>query len=162
MNNIFDKFDAQVNSAELSKQLKEARENTYEEVPSGAYVAKIEKMELGVTKDKRPMFKVQMRIVEALNEGGAEEKYLAKFKKKMPCIFMNRVIFGTKNDANMIASVEGWLNKIFPDNPVAFTTFSQFAEDILDCAEECENLEFAVDYDEKAFKSISIREVYAV
>lgn len=162
MKNIFDKFDAQVNSAELSKQLQEARENSYDEVPTGAYVTKIEKMELGMTKDNRPMFKVQMRIIEALETGGAEEAYLSKFKKKMPCIFMNRVIFGTKNDASMIASVEGWLNKIFPDNPVAFTTFSQFADDILDCAEECENLEFAVDYDDKAFNSISIREVYSV
>lgn len=162
MNNIFDKFDAQVNSAELDKQLKEARENSYEEVPKGSYVTKIEKMELGMTKDKRPMFKVQMRIIEALEAGGAEEKYLSKFKKKMPCIFMNRVIFGTKNDASMIASVEGWLNKIFPDNPVTFITFAQFADDILDCAEECENLEFAVDYDDKAFNSISIKEVYAV
>lgn len=162
MNNIFDKFDAQVNSAELSKQLQEARENSYDEVPTGAYVTKIEKMELGMTKDNRPMFKVQMRIIEALETGGKEEEYLSKFKKKMPCIFMNRVIFGTKNDANMIASVEGWLNKIFPDNPVVFTTFSQFADDILDCAEECEGLEFAVDYDDKAFNSISIREVYSV
>lgn len=165
MANIFDKFDAQINPNELREKIKESAENSYEEVPAGEYIAKIEKMELGTTKDQsnpRPMFKVQMRLVEACHEGEAEETYLAKYKKKKPCVFMNRVIFGTKNDAGMIASVEGWLNKIFPDEPVVFTTYSQFAEDILDCAEACEGLEFAIDYDPKAFNSISITEVYAV
>ena len=44
---IFDKFDSQVNMAEIEKQKAAASENNYEEVPAGKYIAKIEKMELG-------------------------------------------------------------------------------------------------------------------
>lgn len=158
---IFDKFDAQVNPDEMREKIKEAAENSYEEVPAGKYITKIESMELGLTKvDKRPMFKVQMRLIEGTDEEG--EKFLSKYKKKKPCVFMNRVIFGTKNDANMIASVEGWLNKIFPDDPVAFVNYSDFAEVVADCAEACEGLEFAIKYEPNAFNSISIEEVYQV
>ena len=155
---MFDKFDAQINTAEMREKIKEANENFHEEVPKGKYITKIESMELGVTKDQRPMFKVQMRIVDGVDK--PEQDYIAKFKKKKPCIFLNRVIFGTKNDASMIASVEGWLNKIFPDDPVVFTTYSDFANDILDCAEQCQSLEFEVEYDPNAFNSIKILEIY--
>lgn len=157
--NIFDKFDKEINLNEIEKQKQEAAENTYEDVPAGKYVVKIESMELGLTKtDKRPMFKVQMRLVEGC--GDKEEKFLSKYKKKKPCVFMNRVLFGTKNDGNMIASVEGWLAKIFPDDPIVFSGYSDFAEQILDAAEDCENLEFEIDYDPDKFNSISILEVF--
>lgn len=159
-NSIFDKFDKAVDLQKIEQQKKEAAENTqeYEAVPAGKYISKIESMELGTTKDGRPMFKVQMRLVEGT--GAAEEAFLAKYKKKKPCIFTNRVIFGTKNDGSMIQSVETWLAKIFPDDPILFTSYSQFAEEILDAAEACENLEFAVEYNPDSFNSISITEVF--
>lgn len=159
-NSIFDKFDAQINQDELEKQKKAAAENAqeFEPVPAGRYITKIENMELGLTKDQRPMFKVQMRLIEGV--GNKEAKFLSKYKKKKPCIFMNRVIFGTKNDGSMIASVEGWLAKIFPDDPVVFASYSQFADDILDAAEDCEGLEFEVEYDDSKFNSITICEVF--
>ena len=79
---------------------------------------KIEKMELAATKDGRPMFKVQCRILDG------------EFKKW--CLFMNRVIYGTKNDANMIASVLGWLDKLGSETIPEFKNYSQFAENVLD------------------------------
>lgn len=156
---IFDTFDKQINLDEINKQKAAAAENTYEEVPAGDYMAKIEKMELGTTKDgKRPMFKVQMRLISG--EGPAEETYLAKYPRKKPCVFMNRVIFGTKNDGSMIAGVEAWLNKIGFEDPVVFRGYADFAEVIMDCAEACEGLEFAISYDPNAFNSITIEQVY--
>ena len=160
MENIFEQFDAQVNLGEIEEQKKKATENSYEEVPAGEYIAKIENMELGLTKDKRPMFKVQMRLIEG--EGEAEKAFLAKYKKNKPCVFMNRVIFGTKNDGAMIASVEGWLNSIGFEETVVFTGYSDFANVIMDCAEQCDGLEFAISYDPEDFNSIHIREVYEV
>lgn len=156
----FKDFDKKVDMEKLEKQKKEAAENAteFEPVPAGKYITKIENMELGQTKDKRPMFKVQMRLVEGC--GDTENEFLSHYKKKKPCIFMNRVIFGTKNDGAMIQSVETWLAKIFPDDPVVFASYSQFADDILDCAESCENLEFEVDYDDSKFNSITICEVF--
>lgn len=162
MSNIFLKFDNEMNIEEIEKQKKEAAERSteYEDVPAGAYISKIENMELGLTKDGRPMFKVMMRLKDGI--GDNEKEFLSKYTNTKPCIFMNRVIFGTKNDGNMIASVEGWLQKIFPDDPIIFTSYSDFAEQILDAAEDCEMLEFEVDYDPENFNSISINEVYDI
>ena len=155
MSNIFDKFDAKVNLKDIEKQKQEAAQNTYEDVPAGRYTATIENMELGLTKDKRPMFKVQMRLVDG--HGAKEKAFLAKYNKKKPCIFMNRVIFGTKNDGSMIASVEGWLKNLFPhDDPIVFASYSQFADDIMDAAEDCQGVVYEVKYDPDKFNNISI------
>lgn len=159
MSNIFDKFDKQVNTEELSKQVKEAAQNSnYESAPAGKYEAKIESMELGMTKDQRPMFKVQMRLKKGLGE--AEAAYIAKYKKA-PCVFMNRVIFGTKNDANMIASLMGWLNStnIYAETLV-FTSYGELADLVLDMAEDAQKLTFEIEYDESNFNSISIVDTF--
>lgn len=146
----FTKFDSMINEADLAKQLEEAKNNapqTNKEVPAGNYTVKIEKMEVGATKDGRPMFKVQCRILEG------------EFKKW--CIFLNRVIYGTKNDANMISSVIGWLQKLEPSMVVEFKNYSQFADLVLDIFEEvADAVEIDVEYDPNAFNSISIEEVF--
>ena len=146
----FSKFDAQVNTEDMSKQIAEAKANPQQsdkEVPAGNYTVKVEKMEIAATKDGRPMFKVQCRILEG------------DFKKW--CLFMNRVIYGTKNDANMIASVIGWLEKLEPSVDVEFKNYSQFSELVLDIFEEVsETVELDVAYDPDAFNSISIEGVF--
>ena len=158
----FSKFDAAVNMDQLQKDINEAKENGYGDfgsLPKGEYIVSLENMEIGSTKDGRPMFKVQCRVIEALTREGAE--YLTHFKNKKPCMFMNRVLYGTKNDGNMINSVLGWLKNL--DSDVKFTSYSQFNNLVLDIAEDViENVELKVAYDEKAFNSISILEVYDV
>ena len=75
---------------------------------------------------------------------------------------MNRVCAGTKNDMNMIASIEGWINKLEPEKPLEFDgNYNNFAEDIMDIAEEiCNNVMIQVDYDPDAFNNITILEVW--
>lgn len=155
---IFDKFDNQVNMDDIKKQMAEASENGFEEVPAGEYITKIEKMSLGTTKDRRPMFRVQMRIVDS--DGMKEQQFLSKYKKKKPCIFMNRVLYGTKNDGSMIASVVTWLNKIGFDTAIEFRGYADFEQVIMDCAEQVGALEFDVTYDPSKFNAITINEVY--
>ena len=105
-------------------------------------------MELGATKDGRPMFKAQFRIIDD-----------SKFKKH--CVFMNRVIYGTKNDAAMIASVLGFLNKLEPMVEPEFKNYTQFAQNILDIYEEVEaEVELLVKYDTDGFNNVSVLEVY--
>lgn len=157
---MFDKFDKEIDLKKIEQQKKEAAEQgSFEEVPAGKYIAKIENMELGMTKkDNRPMFKIQMRLVEGC--GDMEEKFLSKYKKKKPCIFMNRVIYGTKNDGIMISSVETFLNKLGLDQTFVFSGYERFANDIADAAEACESLEFEVEYDDSKFNSISVTDVF--
>ena len=161
----FSKFD---NAVDL-KAIEEAKANPPQgeglDTPAGNYVAKIEKMELGATKtDGRPMFKLMLRVIEAGEEATPEvHEYLKHFKNKKPCLFMNRVIYGTKNDSNMIASVLGWLEKLETETKPEFKNYSQFADNVLDIFEEvADAIELDVSYDPDAFNSISINEVYDV
>ena len=76
---------------------------------------------------------------------------------------MNRVIYGTKNDANMIQSVIGWLEKLEPSFPVEFKNYSQFSDLVADIYEEAADyVELDVNYDPDKFNSISIEEVFEV
>lgn len=158
----FSKFD---NVNFDTKAIDEARKNPPQnESPAGSYVTRIEKMELGATKDGRPMFKVQLRVIEAGEEAKPEvHEYLKHFKDKKPCLFMNRVIYGTKNDANMIASVLGWLDKLETQVKPEFKNYSQFADNVLDIFEEVADvIELDVTYDPDKFNSIEINEIFDV
>lgn len=170
----FAALDKKVDFEELNKNIKEAEENggtgNYEELPKGEYIVRIENMEIGETKDGRPMLKVMARVQEAVVEEAREDndkacEFFENYKgKKKPCIFMNRVLYGTKNDGNMIASAVGWLNSLEPqDTTAVFESYSQFNDCILDIFEEIEDaVEFHVVYDPDAFNSISIVAAYDI
>lgn len=176
----FKALDNKVDFGELSAAIKEAEENggtgNYEELPKGEYMATIEKMEIGETKDGRPMLKVMARVQEAVTEDFEDDdicdnanepaiEFFENYKgKKNPCIFMNRVLYGTKNDGNMIASAVGWLNSLEPqDTTATFESYSQFNDCVLDIFEEIENaVEFHVLYDPDAFNTIKIIAAYDI
>ena len=171
----FTAFDKQVDMNKLQEDIQKARENApsgSQETPAGEYMARIEKIELGQTKDGRPMFKVMMRL-NTLDMYQPEDKeiltdeteaFLKKFKpKKGGCVFMNRVIFGTKNDGNMIESVLGWIRTLEPEKNPVFTGYSDFNDYLLDLSEEVVgNLDVHIEYDESKFNSISVLEVYEI
>ena len=149
----FSKFDELVDLKKLEDDANEIIKNggtgDYPEIEAGQYHGKIEKLEVGEAKDGRPMLKCQFRITEDPH--------------KKSCLFMNRVLYGTKNDANMIASAVGWLLSLEPSEEVgevAFHGYAQFADLVLDIAEDIAELEYDVDYDPDAFNNISIAEVY--
>lgn len=170
-------LDSQINFDQLQKDIDEAKENggtgNYPELPSGYYVVTCENLELGETKDGRPMVKWRFRTVEAadkdtildaigkrINNSNAEEFFENYKGKKKPCMFMNRVIYGTKNDGNMIQSVVGWLEKLECDFDVSFHGYAQFNDVILDVAEDIDGIELLVFYDPEAFNSVSLVEVF--
>lgn len=149
----FAKFNEQVDLKKLREESEEIKKNggtgDYPEIEEGVYHGKFEKLEVKETKDGRPMLSAMFRITEG--------------ERKKSCLFMNRVLYGTKNDANMIASAEGWLDSLEPSDEIGaviFEDYDQFAELVLDIAEDIAELEYDVDYDPDAFNSISIEEVY--
>lgn len=147
----FSKFDKEIDMDELKKDVEAAAENNqqFEETPKGTYVAKVENLEIGETKDGRPMLKAMFRITEG------------DYTKR--CLFLNRVLYGTKNDANMIASAIGFLNSLDSGIEIDFNGYADFSDLVLDVFEEIENtLEYEVDYDPDAFQSISIKDVFEV
>ena len=150
----FSAFDKKVDVEGLKRDVQEAVKNQpsgdYPEIPKGKYEVKFENIEMRATKkDGRPMLSVQARILEG------------DFKKK--CLFMNRVLFGTKNDGNMIASAKGWLKKLGTNIDIEFENYSQFAEVVMDVAEAVEDgFEYLIEYDPEAFNQITIKEVFEV
>ena len=144
----FEEFDKKINMDDLRKEIDEAsKNNDFPEVPKGNYVVELTQLELGLTaKDKRPMVKGRFKIKEG------------KFAKQY--LFYNRVIYGTKNDANMILSVLGFLKKLEPTDEVGdieFKSYSQFEDLLLNIAEDCaECMEYEVKYDPDSFNAISI------
>lgn len=151
----FSKFDKQVDTKQLARDAQEAIKNgggDFPVIPKGVYNVKAEKLEVGTTKDGRPMLKGQFRITE-----GQYEKQ---------CLFYNRVLYGTKNDANMIASAVGFLNSLEPSEdvgPVVFESYTQFADLVLDIMEDIEDImEYEVEYDPDAFNSFHIAGAWEV
>ena len=150
----FTKFDAKVDLEGLQKDVKEAEKNgsngDYPEVPKGKYEVAFEKIEMKATKkDGRPMLSVMARILDG------------EYKKQ--CVFMNRVLFGTKNDANMINSAVGWLKSLGTNVNVTFESYSQFDSLVMDIAEAVDGeFEYVIEYDPNAFNTISIKEVFEV
>lgn len=148
----FSKFDKEVNLDQLKADAEEIEKNggtgEYTEIEEGVYTCKVDKLEVGATKDGRPMLKAQFRIVADPH--------------KNQCIFMNRVLYGTKNDANMIAAAVGWIKTLEPseDIKVEFESYSQFNEMVLDVAEDIAELEYEVYYDPNAFNNIAIQDVF--
>lgn len=148
----FSAFDKKVDLTGLQKDIEEADANAgqYDEIPAGKYEVALEKLELkGTKKDGRPMVSAMFRILEG--------------DHKKQCLFMNRVIFGTKNDAQMISSAVGWLKNLGATRDVRFESYTQFKDLIMDIAEEViGSLEYVVEYDDSEFNSISIKEIFEV
>jgi hypothetical protein len=142
----FSKFDEELDQKELQKNIEKAKENSGD-VPKGDYTVGIDKMEVKATKAGKPMFFMQLRIKDG------------KFKNH--CLFFNRVIYGTKNDANMISSVLTILEKFETETTPEFKTYSQFVDNVADIYEEIQGaVECDITYHPDAFNSVSIKEVF--
>lgn len=149
----FDKIDKTVDlkglQADVEKAVKRDR-GDFPTIPADRYEARVESMEIKGTKvDNRPMLAVSFKILSG------------PYKNQR--LFMNRVIYGTKNDQNMIASAMGFLSNLDSGIPVSFESYKQFAQLVLDVAEAIDGKrEYEVDYDESRFNSIAIVEVFEV
>ena len=147
----FDKINRSVDLEGLRKDVENASANgtgDFPTVPAGKYEVALVSMEIkGTKKDNRPMLAASFKILSG------------EYKNQR--LFMNRVIYGTKNDGNMIKSAVGWLNSMESGVDVAFQDYKQFAELVMDVAEAIDGkIEFAVEYDDSQFNSIKITEVF--
>ena len=149
---MFEKWNSNADLTGLQQDIKDAQENKreYDEIPHGEYEVKVDKMELKATKtDKQPMVSIQFRIISG--------------KYKNSCLFFNKKIGGTKNDGLMIHQSNEFLRSMETDLVIKFVDYKQYAELLLDVAEECDanNLEFAIKYeDNKGYDKYTITEVF--
>ncbi|WP_343120898.1 DUF669 domain-containing protein [Intestinimonas butyriciproducens] len=150
----FSKIDRTVDLKGLQADVEEAKKNSggdFPTIPAGKYEVRVETLEVKGTKadPNRPMLAVSFKILSG------------EFKNQR--LFMNRVLYGTKNDKNMIASAIGFLEKLDSGVPISFNGYEPFRQLVLDVAEAIDGkLEYAVDYDDSRFNSITIDEVFEV
>lgn len=149
----FDKIDKTVDLEGLKADVEKAMKHgsgDFPTIPAGRYEACVERIEIKGTKvDNRPMLAVAFKILSGPHKGQR--------------LFMNRVIYGTKNDQNMILSAIGFLNNLDSGIPVSFESYKQFAQLVMDVAEAIDGKrEYEVDYDESRFNSIIIVDVFEV
>ena len=137
----FSAFDNKVDLAALQKEVEEAKDTDFADVPDGKYIVSIEKMEIKLTKAQdKLMFAVQCKIKEG--------------EQKNRMIFFNRIISGNKvsetwNDGRAIKSVCTWVNELLSENeePVEFVNYADFADQILDVFQSIQgNIEVEVNY----------------
>ena len=146
----FSAFDEKIDLNELQKEVQNAPDNDFADVPDGTYIVNIEKMEIKLTKaGDKLMFAVQAKI----KEGDQQNRM----------IFFNRVISAKWTDGQAIKSVCTWVNKLIAedDTPVEFVNYADFADQILDVFQSIQGaIEVEVDYKADAFNPITIKEVF--
>ena len=119
----FKKFNAEFPADQVKKQMKEAEENGGggSELPDGEYKIKLDKMELAQSSKGALMIKAQFRI-----QAGDHKKQ---------CIFVNRVLTGTKNDGFMMIKAKEFLESLDSGIEIIFEDWEQFNDLILDIAD---------------------------
>ena len=152
-NNVFDKWDKEIDAKGLAADVDEAAKNgggQYEEVPHGDYEVAIQQMEVKASKKGDPMVSIWFKIV---SDG--------KFKGSL--IFFNQVI----TQGFQIHIVNELLRMIvseMADAPVIeFKSYKQYGNLIMDIFEEInENFEFALSYKKGkgGFSNYEITEVF--
>lgn len=149
----FDKINRSVDLEGLRKDVENASANgtgDFPTIPAGKYEVALVSLEIKGTKnDNRPMLAASFKILTG------------EYKNQR--LFINRVLYGTKNDGKMIKSAIGWLNRLDSGVDVAFEDYKQFRDVVMDVGEAIDGkLEYAVDYDDSKFNSISITDVFEV
>ena len=144
---MFEKWNSNVDLAGLQKDVKDAQDNNkeFEKVPYGEYEVKVDKMELKSSKKGDPMVSIWFTILEG------------KYKKSK--LFLNQVI----TQGFQIHIVNELLKSMKTDLNIEFVDYKQYADLLLDVAEECDTnkLEFALKYeDNKGYDKFTITEVF--
>lgn len=156
MANIFEKWNQNIDTEGLQKDVEEAAVNggggNFKEVPHGNYEVKIEKMELVASKKGDPMVSIWFKVV---SEG----------EHKGSLIFFNQVI----TQGFQIHSVNELLKKMLEESTdapvIEFHDYKQYSEMIMDCFEAIDDrFEYGLKYDEnkKGFSTFEILEVYVL
>ncbi len=152
--NMFEKWNQSADLTGLKADIESAKDSSndreFEKVPYGQYEVKLDKLELKSTKPtaktpNAPMVSAWFTILEG------------KYKKSK--LFMNQVI----TQGFQIHIVNEFLRSMGTDLDIEFVDYKQYADLLLDVAEECDanKLEFALKYeDNKGYDKFTITEVF--
>jgi hypothetical protein len=147
--NIWDKFDKEINVEGLAADVKDAAENgaSFKEVPHGSYEVSIDKMELTASKAGDPMVSIWFKVLTGDFKGSR--------------IFLNQVV----TQGFQIHIVDEFLRSLDTGIDIEFKTYKQYGNLLMDVMEAVDGkLEYALEYGEgkKGFSTYKITEVFEV
>ena len=146
------KFNDSVDLKGLREDIKNADPSKpdYPEVPAGDYEVELASLEMRATKrEGKPMVSMSFKILTGEYKGQH--------------LFDNKVIYGTKNTAQSIKQVEGFLDTLESGIEISFHDYDQFDEVVMDVFEAVEGkVEYVVEYDPDEFFRISVKEAFDV
>jgi hypothetical protein len=147
--NIWDKFDKEINVEGLAADVKDAAENgaSFKEVPHGSYEVSIDKMELTASKAGDPMVSIWFKVLTGEFKGSR--------------IFLNQVV----TQGFQIHLVDEFLRSLDTGIDIEFKTYKQYGNLLMDVMEAVDGkLEYALEYGEgkKGFSTYKITEVFDV
>lgn len=147
--NIWDKFDNEIDTKGLAADVKDAAENgtSFKDVPHGSYEVAIDKMELTASKAGDPMVSVWFKVLAGDFKGGR--------------IFYNQVV----TQGFQIHLVDKFLRSLDTGLDIEFVTYKQYGNLLMDVMEAVDGkLEYALEYSEgkKGFSTYKITEVFDV
>ena len=150
---VFDEFDKQFDLDGIKEDMKAAGDRTpsYENVPYGEYVVKVESCELKMTKKtNKPMISTWFRVMEGPQKGHI--------------IFSNRVLVprDPSKTGAVLAMAKEFLESLDTGVDCSFESFAQYEQVCLDVAKAAECLEYHINYYEnnKGFEVIEVKEVF--
>lgn len=151
--NLFDKWDKNIDTEGLAKDVEEAAKNggaNFKEVPAGEYEVAVHQLELKASQKGDPMVSIWFKVV-------SEGEY------KGSLIFMNQLVvqgfqIHIVNELlrDMVANMDKPLN-------IEFVNYKQYADLLMDVFEEInDHYEYALSYKEnsKGYKTFKIEEVF--
>lgn len=146
------KWNEQFGGNEAVEAVKKAKENEFTEVPDGLYICALEKLELAESKTSKPMVKAMFRIKEG--------------QHKKQCLFYNGVMAANNPEYNgfMIHRVLEFLRslQVFEETEIDFDgDYKDFADLLLDIAEESEGMKYEVEKSQDGqYSRIEITDVF--
>lgn len=157
MADMFDKWDKEIDTEGLQKDVDEAAKNgggNFKEVPPDTYEVSVEKMELRASRKGDPMVTIWFKIMAG------------EFKNSR--IFYNQVVqngTGIHFNNELLRSMQlDTVHAIEDNGGKLFVNYKQYANLLMDCAEEIDNsgLTFELEYGEgnKGFHTYAIKDVF--
>ena len=148
--NIFEKWNKEIDVKGLAEDVKTASQNTggnYVDVPVGTYEVKLTKAEVKPTKNGDPMATLWFKVLEGEYKGQT--------------IFMNQVI----TQGFQLNIMNEFLRSMDTGVEIEFVDYAQYNDLLMDVVEACDGkLEFALEYgvNNKGFNTYKINEIFGV
>ena len=154
MADIFAKWDEQIDTEGLAKDVAEASQNSsgnYEDVPHGSYEVAVKQMELKASKKGDPMVTIWFKVVDGPHKNGV--------------IFFNQVI----TQGFQIHIVNELLRKMVSEAgrkapEIEFKNYKQYSDLILDVFEITDGFEYGLKYTKgkNDFSNYEITDVFTL